>query len=188
MKMKSFYIFIFLCAASISSYAADDAVADFTVEGISYKILPNQQDVAVVMSAEGSYSGSIIIPQSIKYGDSTYTITHIGKNAFRGSDITSITLPDGLLEIMEDAFRECFNIKSIIIPSSVLAIDSEAFIFCYDLTSLTFKSTQIPYIGKYAFGKTKVNAKGVDVTIPANMATPDDSRYKTNPNLGIISY
>lgn len=159
--------------------------------GIFYQILPNQKDVAVIMPQDDSvYSGNISIPATITVEDQTYRVTHIYNYAFSGSDITAITLPEGILEIGYEAFRQCYNLKSIAIPASVLCIDNNAFIFCFNLSTLTFKAQTRPIIGDMAFGKTNVNVKGISTGISGNMAVPTqtDGRFKVDAARGIVKY
>lgn len=48
-------------------------------------------------------------------------------------DIKSITLPDGVKKIGEEAFLHCSSLRTIIIPQSVKSIGKDAFLDCYDL-------------------------------------------------------
>jgi hypothetical protein len=54
-----------------------------------------------------------------------------------------------------------------------LHIANNAFLFCFNLSVLTFKAQTRPIIGSNAFGRTKVNVKGIDTGIPGNMFVPD---------------
>ncbi len=51
--------------------------------------------------------------------------------------ITTVTLPDGLTSICDNAFRSFSVVKSITIPDTVTRIGSGAFSFWYDLTSVS---------------------------------------------------
>ena len=66
------------------------------------------------------------------------------------SEITSITIENGVTNIGDMAFRQCSGITSIEIPSSVTSIGYMAFFECNSLRSI-----DIPYgvtnIGDYAF-------------------------------------
>lgn len=52
------------------------------------------------------------------------------------SSITSITLPDTVVQIVDDAFRYCRGLESINIPSSVERIGQFAFQYCSSLTEI----------------------------------------------------
>ena len=163
--------------------------SDFVKGGIYYKINPNLKDVTVTSCPQDSaiYSGKIVIPAKVEYDGNAYSVTHIGKYAFKNSEITAVTLPEGIIEIGEEAFRECSGLKSVTIPASVLHIGKQAFIFCFSLSTLSFKSASRPVIDSYAFGKTKVTVSGIDTGIPANMAVPNqDKRFKTGG--GVVTY
>jgi hypothetical protein len=70
-----------------------------------------------------------------------HNITSIGNEAFAGcSNITSITLPDGLTRIGKYAFQSCLNLTSITIPASVTTIGKYAFQSC-NLTSITIPAS-----------------------------------------------
>jgi len=49
-------------------------------------------------------------------------VTHIGKQAFlRNENITVVHLPDSIISIEEEAFKDCYNLKTINFPNSILA-------------------------------------------------------------------
>ena len=57
-----------------------------------------------------------------------------------GKENVKFEIPDGILEICDDAFRYCSNLTSITIPSSVKSIGTYAFCGCSGLTSVTISS------------------------------------------------
>lgn len=59
---------------------------------------------------------------------------------FMNSDITSIILPNSIIDIPEGAFKNCKHLKEIIIPTSVKTIGTNAFTGC---TNLTCKNVRI---------------------------------------------
>ena len=66
----------------------------------------------------GKYDPSVEIANTTKF---------ILKHAFKDSDISSVTIPDGVVFIGEGAFENCINLHSITIPNSVTRIDKDAF-------------------------------------------------------------
>jgi len=96
---------------------------------------------AKVLPLEGvnnKYEGDIVIPYSITFDDHEYIVTAIGEEAFSGcTDLTSITLPEGLERIEYMAFYGCTGLTSITIPEGVTEIKACAFRNCIGLSSLT---------------------------------------------------
>ena len=69
----------------------------------------------------------ISIPTALSFKGVTYTVTSIGDNAFRGRGITSLTIPNSVLEIGNYAFAKCSDLTSIAIPEGVTTIGEYAF-------------------------------------------------------------
>jgi len=114
---------------------------DAEIDGIYYNF---SGDEATVTSGNFSYSysGSIIIPESVTYEGKTYSVTSIGLSAFDGcSGLTSITIPNSVTSIGIKAFWNCFGLTSITIPNGVTNIGSDAFSGCRGLTSIVVEST-----------------------------------------------
>ena len=63
-------------------------------------------------------NGDIQIPDHVKA---------IPAGTFRGTDIASVVIPDGVTSIGEEAFADCKNLTSIVIPDSVTYIGANAF-------------------------------------------------------------
>ena len=64
---------------------------------------------------------------------------------------TSVTIPDSVTEIGNNAFSYCTSLTSITIPDSVTSIGSSAFSYCTSLTSITI-GNGVTSIGYGAFG------------------------------------
>ena len=69
----------------------------------------------------------VVIPSGIKT---------IGRSAFSGELITSVTFPGTVKKIDRGAFFRCRNLKSVEIPDSVTKIGECAFANCYNLESV----------------------------------------------------
>ena len=117
--------------------------------------------VAITRCAE-SASGDFMIPTKIE----GKTVTSIEQFAFRYcTNLTSITIPDGVTSIEGVAFYRCTNLTSITIPDSVTSIGGQAFYWCTSLRAATFLG-DAPKIGDSAFEKSsptiyrKAEAKG----------------------------
>lgn len=76
--------------------------------------------------------GSVTLPDSVTDNGTTYSVTGIGDAAFkcRGDWSTgpkSVTIPNSVTSIGEDAFKNCRNLTSITIPKNVEYIGAGAF-------------------------------------------------------------
>ena len=83
----------------------------FYLNGNSY--FPNNN--AVVFDCYESKSGNLIIPSTISYNGTTYSVTSIGDRAFYYcSSLTSVTIPNGVTSIGGSAFYGCNGLTSIV--------------------------------------------------------------------------
>ena len=71
------------------------------------------------------------------------TITHIGQRAFsRDTALESLTLPNSMLVLEDEAFSECAALTSVTLPESKLSvIGMRAFYKCTALTAITIPTT-----------------------------------------------
>lgn len=132
---------MFLCV--VSAYAQS-----FEKDGLSYNVIKQQDaespgEVEVRQSLSegdgecGGYAGDIVIPAEVIYDDQTYEVTRIGNWAFRlCTNLSSITIPEGVTFIGDAAFFGCTNLSSVTIPNSVTTIEGHAFGECSSLTSV----------------------------------------------------
>ena len=74
-----------------------------------------------------SYTGDVVIPESITVNDKVYNVTKIDNYAFiYCSGVTSITIPSSVTSIGDCAFLDCSSLSTIIIPNSVKEMGSNA--------------------------------------------------------------
>ncbi len=145
--------------------------------------------------------------KSVTFADNSQ-LTKIGENAFCGcSQLTEITIPDGVTTIGSSAFNGCSNLASVTIPDSVTTIGGSAFGFCGSLTSVTIPDG-VTTIGSYAFrhcsslesvtiGKNVTSIadyafwdckKLTNVTIPVSVISIDNNAFKECSSLTIVNY
>ena len=78
-------------------------------------------------------------------------VESIGENAFRQcTQLTSVTILDGVAIVKDRAFYGCSNLTSITIPDSVISIGYAAFTSCSSLTGVTIPNG-ITSISSWAF-------------------------------------
>ena len=94
-------------------------------------------------------------------------VTEIGDSTFKGcTELTSITIPDGVIGIGNNAFSGCTSLETVTIPASVTYVRDSAFYGCTSLKSVTIPES-VTYIGGYAFAEC-YSLKYAD--IPANVS------------------
>ena len=147
--MKRLFLICLLAVAGMAGAWA----YDFEVDDIYYNITDEiMSEVEVThLPSHSSYSGEVVIPGSVSYKGNTYRVTSIGYMAFSYcSNLTSVTIPDGVTSIGMDAFSNCRNLTLVTIGSGVTSIGSWAFSGCSSLTSVTIPDG-VTDIGGLAF-------------------------------------
>ena len=76
----------------------------------------------------------VVVPETIE----TLPVLRIEKNAFKDCEhITSVKLPDTLVEIGNSAFEGCKNMATINLPKNIMSLGESVFENCDALTELT---------------------------------------------------
>ena len=74
-------------------------------------------------------------------------VTSIGDGAFSGcSELTSITIPEGVISIGQGAFYNCTQLISIVLPRSIAEIGGDACCYCDRLNAVFYRGTFEEYI------------------------------------------
>lgn len=97
-----------------------------------------------------SYQGYTIIPEKVKLFNDEYTVVAIDEQAFRGSAVTQIELPNTIKTIGLGAFHNASKLSSIEIPASVTEIGPSAFEGCRFLDTVVM-GEGVTKIGSCAF-------------------------------------
>ena len=112
---------------------------------IYYNITSSTNKTCEVTYSSSYYSGSIVIPETVTYNGTIYSVTSIGDKAFYNcTDLTSVTIPNSVTSIGEWAFYDCSGLTSIEIPNSVTSIGERIFSGC-SLTSIIVSTGNTVY-------------------------------------------
>ena len=121
------------------------------------------------------------IGSAVFYGCSQLTgitlpegVTDIGDSAFSGcTGLTGITLPESVTSIGESAFSDCTGLTGITLPAGVTSIDDYALSGCTKLTSITLPES-LTSIGEHAFSGCTVLT---GITLPESLTSIGDETF-----------
>ena len=108
------------------------------------------------------------------------TIYCIEENAFCGSAIKSLVIPNSVKSIGTSAFMWCGELTDIVLPESLMRIESATFRDCAKLSSITMPKN-VSFIGYSAFNGCESLS---EVVIPAEIAYIDAFAFS---NTGITT-
>lgn len=144
-----FYNLMLLIAALCATSQA--SAYNLKINGIYYNIDYTGKTASVARHSSGSYSGVIVIPETIICDETTYSVTSISEQAFRDcTGLTSVTISNSVTTIGNAAFMGCTGLTSVTIGNSVTSIGRNVFRDCTGLTSVTIPNS-VTSIGNYAF-------------------------------------
>ena len=153
------------CLSSTLTLSADDY--DFVADRLAYKITgtttvevanPGGEEKA----SDIDYSGVINIPRTVTYNGTTYTVTGIGLNAFAGSSVTQVIIPNSVTYIGEYAFYLCWYLTTVSIGSGVRTIGDFAFNFCDNIRYVICRAATPPTIYEFTFKIMSGSGLGLD--------------------------
>ena len=143
-------------------YSDDYNYAGQTPESIPASVVFNNATYAVTAIADGGLSGLNVSSLSLPEG-----IVSIGNSAFQNSVLQQIGLPSTLKTIGDDAFVGSLLAGTLIIPANVETIGNYAFYNLSRLDAIDIQSTKLQTIGAYAFANTKTE----EITLPATITS-----------------
>ena len=196
--------------SSIAAYKQANGWKDFTNyyggdvvnNGITYRI---DENGATITAAEATLTEANI-PSAVEFEGNQYPVIKINDNVFAdNTNLTAVTLPDGLVEIGNYAFSGCKNLESVTLPESLTTLGDYAFSSCKSLKTIKIPSgvTTIPdqcfdgcsslesvtipegvtTIGGHAFYGCNLNA----LTLPESLTTLGDRAFSGCKNLESVT-
>lgn len=161
--------------------AVEDAAKDAANEQLfDFAFTPDNTAVIVNNYKCKGTAADVTIPSRYK-GKPVTMIDHL---AFHDSAVTSVTIPDSVTAIPDDAFSYCSQLTNISIPNSVTFIGFSAFNSCTSLKSVTLPSS-LSTIQSYAFyncGNLKT------IRIPVSVTSIGNCAFDVCPSLMTVTY
>lgn len=130
---------------------------------------------AILRGYDGA-GGDVVVPAEID----GFTVDVIGINVFKGDTITSLTLPETVLELRSNAVSSCEKLTSVTLPQSLVVINRMNFFGCNALSEVTIPAS-VRYIGDTSFrfcdALRKITFEGVCPAIDMDCFSvlPDDA-------------
>lgn len=135
-----------MLAILMSMTASVTMAYDALIDGVYYNFTNSYAIVTYKTTSYNSYSGDVVIPETVIYKGNTYSVTKIGGNAFEScSDLTSVVIGTNVKEISDWAFLDCSSLMSISIPRATTTIGQDAFTGCCSVTEIIVDSNNPVY-------------------------------------------
>ena len=134
----------------------------FVYDGVIYKAsganLTAQKagtKVTVGEAGPAAYTGDIKVPSTIEYGGKNYKVTSIG-SVFKGADITSIYIGDGVATISRGCFQGDTLLTSVRLPADLAKVNGDLFSGCTALTEIEIPGASAEWASNQLKGCTSL--------------------------------
>lgn len=176
--------------------AAHAATQTVVVDGMTFSYddtSPTEQ--ATLTGYDRAFGSEVVIPEEIQAESGTLEVTTIGDSAFRGSALTTVTIPHTVTHIAGGAFRDNL-LTTVALPEGLVSIGMSAFAE-NQLSNLHLPSGLTELLGRafYANALTSIDIppgltsisnntfafnRLTDVTIPEGVTSIDDFAFSDN--------
>lgn len=145
-----------------------------------FEFTPDNTAVIVTNYKYNGAAADVTIPSRYK----GKPVTTIGHAAFFNSAVTSVTIPDSVTSISDDAFVNCPQLTNISIPNSVTYIGFFAFGSCTSLKSITLPSSLSSISGALFSGCSQLTT----IHIPVSVTSIGNNAFADCPSLMTVTY
>lgn len=123
---------LFLGAALLGmglSGMAQTFVAD-NGDGVAIRYRVTSTDDLTVAVDTNSYTGRVVVPETVSYEGTSYTVTEVGE-AFRNTTVTMVSLPASVTSLVAKSFVKCYSLDSLVLnsPTPVAAPQTGGFYY-----------------------------------------------------------
>ena len=173
--------------------AANEQLFDFAFTPDNTAVIVRYNGTAADVTIPSRYKGKPVtmidhaaffnsVVTSVTIPDS---VTSIGDNAFGFcSQLTNISIPNSVTYIGFSAFAHCTSLKSITLPSSLSSISEALFSGCSQLTTIQIPDS-VPSIQSYAF----YHCRNLEtIRIPVSVTFIGSYAFDDCPNLMTVTY
>ncbi len=135
-----------------------------------------------ILYAYNGKGGNVVVPSGV-----TKIACSFEENFAKRSNITSITIPEGVTEIGNSVFSDCGSLKSITLPSTLKKLGGSAFWGCKSLEKVVLPEGLTTLESDTFWGCTSLK----EVTIPASVTTVgcrvfvEDTKYENGRSVRI---
>ena len=148
-------------------------IYNYAFEGTAW--YNNQPDgVLYIGKVLYGYKGNMPSGTQITIKEGTLGIADYAFGNYFYNSLYSITIPNSVISIGDEAFYNCRALTSITIPESVLEIGSAAFQWCNNLTSINIPESVTSIKNKTFQGCNNITS----VTIPRNVSNIDYAAFQ----------
>ena len=167
--------------SKLTIQSGNPAVQDAANEQLFYfEFILNNTAVVVTNYKYNGAAADVTIPSRYQ----GKPVTTIGHAAFFNSAVTSVTIPDSVTSISDEAFINCPKLTNISIPNSVTYIGFSAFSSCTSLKSITLPSSLSFISGALFLGCSQLTT----IHIPVSVTSIGNNAFADCPSLMTVTY